>query len=234
MSPPPALPSLSVGNVQVTEGNAPGTVTFTVKLSAASSTPVTVTYSTQNGTATAGSDYTAATGTVTFAPGETTKSIVVAISGDAVVEADETFNLLLSGPSGATLGTATATATIVNDDVAPPVSPPPPPPPSGGSSGLLPVVASEWSTGFVMNVGVKNTSATAWKNWTLEFDADFTITNIWGAEIVSHVGTHYVIKPLSYNQMVAANGGSVTFGFQTSLPPGGSKELKNASLIPVI
>jgi chitinase len=210
-------------------------VTFTIKLSAASSTPVTVTYSTQDGTATAGSDYTAVSGTVTFAPGETTKSVVVTILGDTVVEPDETFNLLLSNPGGATLGTGTATATIVNDDVAPPVPPPapPPPPPSGGSSGLAPVVSSDWNTGFVMNVGVKNTSATAWSNWTLEFDANFTITNIWGAQIVSHVGTHYVIKPLSYTQVVAANGGSVTFGFQASLPPGGSKELMNASLVPV-
>ena len=77
---------------------------------------MTVNYATANGTATAGQDYTGATGTVTFAAGETSKTINIAVTGDTTVEQDETFTVTLSAPSGATLGTATATGTITNDD----------------------------------------------------------------------------------------------------------------------
>ena len=76
-----------------------------------------VNYATANGTATAGSDYTATSGTLTFAAGETTKTVSVPVLGDTSVESDETFTLTLSNPAGATLGAAaSATATIVNDD----------------------------------------------------------------------------------------------------------------------
>jgi hypothetical protein len=83
--------------------------------------PVTVGYATADGTASAPEDYTAASGTLTFAPGETAKTVSVAVVGDTLVEGDETFSLVLSGPVNATLAgalaTATATATISNDDV---------------------------------------------------------------------------------------------------------------------
>jgi hypothetical protein len=107
-------------------GNKP--YTFTVKLSRAATVPVTVNYSTGGGTATVGTDYTAATGTLTFAVGETSKTVVVNALGDTQVEPDETFGLVLSAPSGATLSTTagTATVTIANDDVV--ITPPPPPP----------------------------------------------------------------------------------------------------------
>ena len=112
-------PSVSVGSASKAEGNS-GTsnMAFTVTLSKAATGPVTVSYVTANGTATAGQDYTGATGTVTFAAGETSKTINIAVAGDATVEQDETFTVTLSAPSGATLGTATATGTITNDDVA--------------------------------------------------------------------------------------------------------------------
>ena len=77
-------------------------------------------YAASNGTATTGSDYTAASGTVTFADGDAAdKTFTVAISNDAVVEPDETVNLALSNPTGgATLGSPnTAILTIINDDV---------------------------------------------------------------------------------------------------------------------
>jgi hypothetical protein len=79
---------------------------------------VTVAYTTANGTATAGSDYTATSGTLTFAPGETVQTVDVPIVGDTTLEPDETFTLTLSNPVNATLGTATATGTITNDDLA--------------------------------------------------------------------------------------------------------------------
>ena len=70
------LPVVSIGNVTANEGNSGTTpFTFTVSLSAASTQTVTVAYATANGTATAGSDYTAASGTVTFAPGVTSQPV---------------------------------------------------------------------------------------------------------------------------------------------------------------
>jgi hypothetical protein len=116
---------VSVAGTSVAEGAAgsSGRALFAVTLSQASATPVTVSYATANGTATAGSDYTAATGTVTFPAGSTRQEVAVAVSGDAQVESDETFTLMLTAPQNATLGQATATGRIVNDDVAPPPDP---------------------------------------------------------------------------------------------------------------
>ncbi|MBC3876167.1 Calx-beta domain-containing protein, partial [Undibacterium flavidum] len=74
---------------------AAGTATFTVTLSAASGQTVSVGYNTSNGTATAGSDYTAASGTLTFNPGVTTQTITVNISNDSVFELSENFNVNL-------------------------------------------------------------------------------------------------------------------------------------------
>ena len=104
----------------MSEGNAAHAATFTVTLSAAAASAVAVSYSSADGTATAGSDYTAVSGTLNFAAGETSKTIDVSIAGDTAVEADETFTVSLSGPVGATLADSSAQGTIVNDDVAAP------------------------------------------------------------------------------------------------------------------
>jgi hypothetical protein len=82
---------------------------------------VTVGYATTNGTATAPADYTATSGTLTFAPGETTKAVTVDVVGDTAFEGDETLSLVLSGPVNAALGAGQeqATATISNDDAPP-------------------------------------------------------------------------------------------------------------------
>ncbi len=88
---------------------------FTVSLSSASGVPVTVGFDTANGSATAGSDYNQTSGTVTFAPGETTKTILVQILPDAVLEPDETFTVNLSNPSaGATITDAQGVGTILD------------------------------------------------------------------------------------------------------------------------
>jgi hypothetical protein len=115
----PATPSVSIAGASLAEGNS-GTANagFTVTLSAASASTVSVQYATANGTATAGSDYTTTSGTLTFAPGQTSKPIPVPVIGDTTVEADETFTVTLSSPTNATLGTAQATGTITNDDSA--------------------------------------------------------------------------------------------------------------------
>lgn len=116
-----ALPSVSIASASTNEGNSGTTnLGFTVTLSKASSTPVTVNYATSNGTATAGQDYTSSSGTITFAAGQTSKTVNVAVAGDSTVESNETFTVTLSTPSGATISRASATGTIKNDDVAPP------------------------------------------------------------------------------------------------------------------
>lgn len=108
---------LSVGDVRVVEGDSGSrSVEINVSLSAASPGPVTVTYGTKDNTALAPSDYRAATGTVTFAPGEVAKKITVAVVGDTSVELHETFDLQLTNASGATLADPTGAVTIVNDD----------------------------------------------------------------------------------------------------------------------
>ncbi len=113
-----APPSISTSNVSVTEGNS-GTVNavVTVTLSAASGQTVTVNYATADGSATAPSDYTAASGSLTFAPGQTSRTITILVNGDTTPEANETFTVGLSGATNATIGVATSVVTITNDDV---------------------------------------------------------------------------------------------------------------------
>jgi len=110
-------PSLVINNVSVTEGNT-GTqnAVFTVTLSAASGQTVTVNYATANGTATAGSDYAARSGSLTFNPGTTTQTIPIAINGDTTRESNETYFVNLSGATNATIADNQGVGTIVNND----------------------------------------------------------------------------------------------------------------------
>ena len=115
-----------------------GSVTLTVLRSGSASGAVSVDYATSSGSATADSDFTSASGTLTWADGDAAnKTITVDITNDSTDESDETFTVTLSNPSGgATLGSSfQATVTLVDDDSPAPPPPPPPPPPSGGSSG---------------------------------------------------------------------------------------------------
>ena len=109
--------SLSVADATAKEDA--GSLAFTVLLSAASRDPVTVAYATSDGTALAGSDYTAANGTLTFQPGQTGTTVTVTLLDDAHDEGKETFTLTLSNPTPAKttkLADATATGTITNTD----------------------------------------------------------------------------------------------------------------------
>jgi hypothetical protein len=116
-------PSISIANTSVSEGNGGTTpATFTVSLSAAASQTVTVQYSTFNGSAVAGSDYNASSGTVTFPAGSTTQSIGVPVIGDTLDEDDETFGVTLANPVNATIATPQAVGTIQDNDAAPTVS----------------------------------------------------------------------------------------------------------------
>jgi glucose/arabinose dehydrogenase len=116
-------PALSINDVSITEGNA-GTVTatFTVSLSMASSVTATVNYATADNTATAGSDYVATSGTLTFTPGQLTQPVSVTINGDTAFEANEMFNVNLTSPSNAIITDSQGVGTITNDDGTPALS----------------------------------------------------------------------------------------------------------------
>jgi hypothetical protein len=111
-------PTLKISDASVTEGNR-GTkvMTFTVTLTGATENWVSVNFATADGTATvANRDYLPTSGTLYFAPGETTKTISVVIQGDKTKEPNETFSVSLSGASGAVIDDGLGIGTIVNDD----------------------------------------------------------------------------------------------------------------------
>jgi len=112
------LPDLTVTTTPVLEGEAGDNVSalFQATLSQAADTVVTVTYTTQDGTATAPGDYASTTGTLTIAKGAVSGTVAVPIVGDNVAEADETFTLALSDVVGARLAVAAVPATIRNDE----------------------------------------------------------------------------------------------------------------------
>jgi hypothetical protein len=115
---PPAAPLLTINDVVLTEGNSgTASATFTVTLSAPSDQPVTVAYATADGSATAGSDYQAASGTLTFAPGETTGTITVLVNGDRLGEGFfEYFFVNLNGATNAIIADGHGWGTIHEDE----------------------------------------------------------------------------------------------------------------------
>lgn len=153
-----SLPAFISGTAEGPAGNSDsgGRLVFTVTLSTPSSGTVTVDYATSNGTALAGIDYVARSGTLTFAPGETSKTVTVWTIEDSVIEPGETVTLTLSNPSGAELGNASVSGTISNDD-----------------SNSAPVATA---TNAVMVVGVdKEISAGSMFSWT-DANGDAAVT----------------------------------------------------------
>jgi alpha-tubulin suppressor-like RCC1 family protein len=116
-SPSSGTPALSVNDVSVVEGF-DGTVsaTFTISLSAASPNTVSVSAVTHDVTATALKDYAPKSVTVSFSPGQTTKTVVVGVKGDVRDEPNETYTFDLSSPTNATIADGTGVGTIVDDD----------------------------------------------------------------------------------------------------------------------
>ena len=113
--------SFSIGDASVNEGDSgTASLTFTVTLSPAADMATTVAWATSKetaDTATPGTDYTAGSGTLSFAKGDTSKTVTVTVTGDEVDEADETLTVTLSSASdGLSIGDATATGTITDDD----------------------------------------------------------------------------------------------------------------------
>jgi probable HAF family extracellular repeat protein len=116
----PDGPLVTISDATVSEGNS-GTrnAVFSVNLSPASTETVSVTFATANGSATAGppqADYQANSGTVSFAPGETSKTITVLVNGDRMAEPNETFFINLSGATNATIADGQGVGTIIDDE----------------------------------------------------------------------------------------------------------------------
>ncbi|PVE20407.1 hypothetical protein DC522_32550 [Microvirga sp. KLBC 81] len=124
---PPPVPVVSIAAASSSpQPEGPnGKISFTISLDKAATEPVTVNYATQSGTATAGSDFIDITnGSVTFAPNETTKTVIVDLIDDTLVENTENFSVKLTSATNATLGTGTtATASISDNDTPPPAGP---------------------------------------------------------------------------------------------------------------
>jgi hypothetical protein len=112
----PTAPTFSIGDASVQEGNNGATLSFPVTLSRAFTVPTTVNYATSNGTAKAGSDYRATSGTVTVPAGSTTANVNVPVLSDKVREANESLTVTLTAPVNAAVADGTAVGTIVNDD----------------------------------------------------------------------------------------------------------------------
>jgi hypothetical protein len=119
--PPASPPALSVANASALESA--GSIPAVVSLAPSSTSAVTVQYSTVDGSAKAGSDYTALNSTLTFQPGQVTKTVLVPIANDNQVDSSRSFTFKLSNPTNATIGTANATMTILDDDAATPLAP---------------------------------------------------------------------------------------------------------------
>jgi len=172
-------PTVALGAATANVSENAGNLNLAVTLSAASPVTVTVNYATTTpGTATAGSDYTAQSGTLTFAPNDTSETIGIPILNDLSDEPNETFTVALAGPYGARLGTPASTLVTITNDDAPPtvawqganlsVG-------EGGGSALAPVVLSAPSAFTVtVNYATSNGSATAGSDGLLSPPEKFT------------------------------------------------------------
>ncbi|KAM3097987.1 Calx-beta domain-containing protein, partial [Phormidesmis sp. 146-35] len=110
-------PKVSINSVNLNEGRTGTTpFIFDITLSNPSSQPISVDFTTQNEAAQAGTDYLAQTGKVTFDPTQTSKQITVLVNGDAIVELDEDFSIVLSNPTNAEIASAIGRGAILNDD----------------------------------------------------------------------------------------------------------------------
>jgi chitinase len=161
-------PTLTIGDRSVTEGDTGSkNLRFTVDLSSPSPGTVTVNYATSNGTAVAPADYTATSGTLTFAPGQTQRFIDVPVRGDLRDEVNETFNVTLSAPALADLSDGAAVGTITDNDPPPAISIDDVSAGEGGGSHTFTVSLSQDSGRTVrVDYGTADGSATAPADYT--------------------------------------------------------------------
>ena len=179
-----AAPALSITADQTSklEGNSGTTpFTFTVTRSGSTAGTSSASYAVSGGTANA-ADFggTLPSGTVSFAAGETSKTVTLNVSGDTTVEPDESFNVVLSSPAGATIGTGTASSTILNDDVAATAL--------YGTEGNDVLTGTITGRNVIYGLGGNDTISVTYINATTELyggDGDDKITgSLWGADYI--------------------------------------------------
>lgn len=154
----------SIADVSVNEG---GTATLTVSRFGASSGSATVSYATSNGSATAPADYTATSGTLTFADGETSKTVTAATIDDTYREGPETFGVTLSNASAGTgISRASATVTIIDNDLAPKLAISGASVTEGGAAVLTVTRSSVINTGVSVNYATSDGTAVAPGDYT--------------------------------------------------------------------
>ena len=188
-------PAFSISGASVSEGNSgSATLTFAVTLSKAGKKAASVKFATTDGSAKAPDDYSSASGTLTFSPGETSKTITVSVVGDLAIEPDETLTATLSSAVNATIANGTATGAIRNDDTQVPVA-------AGqyqgatqnGDDVYLTVLPNRTVTGFrVNNVtehrngGLRLTGGINWSNnvFAIRPEASFAAQGDWSGSDV--------------------------------------------------
>jgi hypothetical protein len=161
---------ISVNDVRGNDGASGATFNFTVSLSGPSTQTVTVSYATNPGTASPGSDYVSTSGTLTFLPGTTSQPVSVSVIGDTSYETNETFTLVLSSAQNGFIGRGTGTGTILNDDPPPAIS-------IAGTSGTEP---ASGSTTFTFPVTLNTASEVA------------AVVHFATADGTGHAGVDYV------------------------------------------
>jgi hypothetical protein len=153
-APPPSAGQVAFAASTISVSESAGTVTLNVTRSGGSAGAVTVAFGTSGGTATSGADFTATSGTLSWADGQSgSRNIVVPLANDTTYESDETFTVALSGATGGlTLGApAVATVTILDDDPPPALPPPSPSTPSAGGGGSI-----GWLTIALLALGLRH------------------------------------------------------------------------------
>ena len=168
---------LAVSDATVTEGNT-GSInaSFTAALGQASSQTITVNYATANGTATAGSDYVAVSGLLTFPPGVTSQTITVSVPGDLIDEADETFFVNLSNPVNAIIADNQGQGKIIDNDGNPNLALDRPATASSSNGTYPPGNAVDGSTSTHWRSGSVSSTTVVW--WRVDLGATYNINNV--------------------------------------------------------
>ncbi|HXG82856.1 MAG TPA: Calx-beta domain-containing protein [Pyrinomonadaceae bacterium] len=184
-------PSFSINDVTQAEGNSGTTnFTFTVTKTGTTSTGSTVTFATSDGTASAGTDYAANSGTSTFAAGDTSRTISVTVNGDTDVEADETFFVNLTAGTNATITDNQGVGTITNDDSSSPTVTLGAP----GCQGLAtPPLAANTANRALMCFSLSANNGASFTGLTVQFNSDPSV-KYKNAKLFGSTDTDYSTK----------------------------------------
>ena len=225
------LPAVRIDDVTVVEGDSGTTqMVFTVSLAPASGRSVSVDYATADGSAEAGDDYSAASGTLSFAPGETSQTLVIDALTDDYQEPEETFSVLLTAPVNAAVADGEGVGTIIDDDVPELVA---------SKVDLLLVefdgaVVGEANPGDVLRyeITLENTGTGIATEVVFE-DAIPLDTQLVADSVTASAGTIESEDPLTVAVGEVAIGEIVTFGFDVVIdnPLAGDREIVNQGLI---